>query len=485
MKKLRAVSLFSNCGAGDLGYREAGFQFEVMAELDPRRLQVSLLNHPGAVGVVGDLRETWETVVRKYRSKARDVRPALLSACPPCQGMSSARSGKGSHDDADAGSKDERNLLVTVIAKVAKELQPAIIVVENVPAFFSRKVHHPSDKKPVSAANYLIADLAKEYFAFPIVTDLADFGVPQSRNRAFLTLVRKDIAALKSMRANGQAPFPKPSHYDNGGLPPVTLTQALSGFQLPDLDAASSESAASPIYNGMHSVPVWSKKIYAMVAAIPKGLGNSAWENDQCATCGTVDVNLSDVYCPKCGDPLLRPIVQEADGSYRLIKGFKSSYRRMHAERPAATVTTASGHIGSDYTIHPTQNRLLSPLECSLLQTFPANFEWGDALQKQGSTHVREMIGEAVPPAFTKLHGEILVSLLRRQRSEISMSIGDERIRKGWRKLAAAAKKDGRPDPKTYGSDLELKLTAVKRSKKQPSKAKERRSLLRCNNSQC
>lgn len=35
MSKLRAVSLFSNCGAGDVGYRDAGFRFDVMAELDP------------------------------------------------------------------------------------------------------------------------------------------------------------------------------------------------------------------------------------------------------------------------------------------------------------------------------------------------------------------------------------------------------------------------------------------------------------------
>src|SRR5258706_15924771 len=60
----RAVSLFSNCGAGDVGYRKAGFRFDVMAELDPRRLGVCLLNHPGATGVSGDLRKTWRKVVK-------------------------------------------------------------------------------------------------------------------------------------------------------------------------------------------------------------------------------------------------------------------------------------------------------------------------------------------------------------------------------------------------------------------------------------
>jgi DNA (cytosine-5)-methyltransferase 1 len=122
----------------------------------------------------------------------------------------------------------------------------------------------------------------------------------------------------------------------------------------------------------------------------------------------------------------------------------------MYADRPASTVTTASGHLGSDYTIHPTQNRLLSPLECSLLQTFPDDFKWGDALKKLGHTNVREMIGEAVPPAFTKLHGEVLCGILNRDWARAPMASSDERLTKGWTKLASAAKKDGRTDPRSF-----------------------------------
>jgi DNA (cytosine-5)-methyltransferase 1 len=451
MSKLRAVSLFSNCGAGDVGYREAGFHFDVMAELDPRRLDVCLLNHPGAEGVAGDLRKTWKTVIKKYRARAGKARPALLCACPPCQGMSSARSGKGSHDDAEAGSKDERNLLVTVVANVALELKPSLLVVENVPAFLTRKVHHPEDKKPVSAANYLITALADDYVAFPLVADLCDFGVPQSRSRAFLTFVRKDLPGLKELLRIGRTPFPRATHApDVGNARPITLSEALESFALPALDAASPEAASASEYAGFHSVPVWDERIYAMVAAIPRATGRSAWDNDVCRHCGPVKVLPETVTCPQCDAPLLRPIVKESDGSYRLVKGFKSSYRRMHSDKPAATVTTASGHIGSDYTIHPTQNRLLSPLECSLLQTFPKDFKWGDALKKLGHTNVREMIGEAVPPAFTKLHGEVLHGILKRQWGRAPMALSDERCLKGWMKLTAAAKKDGREDPRTY-----------------------------------
>ena len=60
------------------------------------------------------------------------------------------------------------------------------------------------------------------------------------------------------------------------------------------------------------------------------------------------------------------------------------------------------------------------------------------------------MIGEAVPPAFTKLHGEVLHGILKREWARAPMASSDERIVKGWTKLASAAKKDGRKDPREY-----------------------------------
>lgn len=123
--------------------------------------------------------------------------------------MSSARSNRGKSDDADAGSKDERNLLVEIIAKVAQELQPKIIVVENVPAFLTRKVRHPETKQPISAANLLISRLSEDYEVFPLITDLCDYGVPQTRRRAFLTFVRKNLEGLKKFNDTFRIPFPR------------------------------------------------------------------------------------------------------------------------------------------------------------------------------------------------------------------------------------------------------------------------------------
>lgn len=408
---LDAVSLFSNCGAGDVGFSAAGFRFRVMAELARSRLRVALRNHQEAEGVPGDLRRTWRDVVDRWRWLHGPARPALVAACPPCQGMSTARSDRGPQDDAEAGSRDGRNLLVLPIAHITKALRPTCVVVENVTGFLRRMVRDPETGEGISAARLLVRLLAKDYVVYPFLTDLADFGVPQRRKRAFLTFLRRSSPATGFLRRENRAPYPAPSHAPDHGGNHVLLRAALGRFQLPALDAGDSALARDSRYP-FHFVPVWPTRQHRMVAAIPAGSGASAWENDDCGGCGPVEADAETVECPVCGEPLLRPIVRR-ERRNRLVRGFRrASYRRMEPDRPAATITTASGRIGGSRTIHPFENRVLSPLECALLQTIPLGFDWGDALERRGVSEVRAMIGEAVPPHFTEMHGLVLVSLL-------------------------------------------------------------------------
>lgn len=432
---LRAVSLFTNCGAGDIGFANAGFAFAVMAELDERRLNVALRNHQGAVGVPGDLRETLPDVVAKYRERAGSESPALLAACPPCQGMSSAQSGRGQGKDADAGSRDTRNLLVHVIAEAVSQLSPRAVIVENVLPFLTRQVRHPTTGTPVSAANYLIDALAPDYVAYPLATDLSDFGIPQSRKRSFLTFLRRGEPGIAILERKGLAPYPWPSHA-TAERPPVSLREAFESFCLPSLDASNREAATSAV--PMHTVPVWPEQRYRMVEAIPPDSGLSAWENDTCISCGTRSNDRERVKCSRCCGTLPRPVTMGKDGSLRLVVGFHSSYRRMVPDQPAATITTASGHVGSDRTVHPWENRVLSPLECALLQTIPRSFDWGDALHRWGHTNIRAMIGEAVPPLFTQKHGRIIAKLLGGLPPRVALSASDNRVRTATRSLVRA-----------------------------------------------
>lgn len=430
-----AVSLFSNCGAGDLGFAAAGFRFSVMAELVFDRLSVALRNHLNAHGIPGDLRTTWEDVVDQWHEIQASTAPTLLAACPPCQGMSTARSDRGAEDDPDAGSRDDRNLLVLPISHIALALTPTFVVVENVTAFLSRKVRDPQTGDVLSAASLLVRLLADEYDVYPLLTDLADFGVPQRRKRAFLTFVRQGSYASDLLQQRGQAPYPVPSHAPDYGGTHISVEEALETFGLPSLDARNTVSA-NDAKHPLHFVPVWPNHQHQMVAAIPPGSGSSAWENNECRLCGTVETDPESAQCQTCGEALLRPVVLEEDGP-RLVRGFRrASYRRMESTRPAATITTASGRIGSSRTIHPFENRVMSPLECALLQTIPTDFDWGDALARRGVTRLRAMIGEAVPPYFTKLHGEVMLSLLPHATIDVPLIDNtDSRCKKARRAL--------------------------------------------------
>lgn len=426
-----SISLFSNCGAGDYGYAKAGFDFVVLAELNPKRLKVAELNHPNATTVVGDLNITWETVVDSYSSMLGKTRPSLLSACPPCQGLSSANSKRGRESDSESGGRDPRNLLVLPIVEVAKNLWPRAIVVENVPAFLTRKVPHPQTGEGISAACLLASLLMEYYVLFPFLCDLADYGIPQHRKRSFLTFVKRDEIGLDSIIQRRLSPYPRPTNNPiEGGETPVAVGEFLRSLNLPKLDARDAETARSK--NPLHRVPVWSEHHYAMVDAIPVGRGMSAWENQSCRKCGIVEVDLNAASCPTCCGPLLRPVIQESDGNYRLIRGFRSSsYRRMDPDRPAPAVTTANGTIGSSTTIHPYENRVLSVLECCHLQTIPSDYRWTNDCDEPIELHViRRMVGEAVPPRFTELHGRAIQSVLSDDWCMSPISVFDDRCLK-------------------------------------------------------
>ena len=162
----------------------------------------------------------------------------------------------------------------------------------------------------------------------------------------------------------------------------------------------------------LHFVPHYKGDKYIRVRDIPKYSGRSAYENDICPSCGQTGVPLESVTCVDCGGLMSnRPYVRDGE-AFRLIRGFRSSYRRMLPDEPAPTITTATSHVGSDFKIHPWENRVLSILECSDLQTIPRFFDWSPALETGHKHEVRRAIGECFPPYFTYLHGSVLRQLL-------------------------------------------------------------------------
>ena len=432
--RLPAISLFSGGGISDVGYELAGFEFVVQAELDSKRMTLCAKNFPRAVSVVGDLQVTWEAVVRAYLEKQPGTRLALLAVTPPCQGMSSSNPYRGRRQVARE--RDRRNRLLLEAVPVIRELQPRVVVVENVPAILTEPYTTDVQGRTVSIVE-AFAEHVPEYHFFGRIVQMADYGVPQDRRRAIIVAVHAREEWAHWLSVAGVGPWPAPTHAsepEDGLLPWVTIEEWLTIMKYRPLDARSRETARDP-EDPLHVVPVYKGDYYWRVADIPPRSGRSAYENAYCRECGRQDVPEGTALCPYCGAIMHnRPYVVEKDGRVRLVKGRKSSYRRMRPDEPARTITTASSHVGSDYKIHPWENRVLSVRECADLQTIPRFYDWSWVLETRRLYLARQIIGEALPPWFTYLQGGLLRRLLSGERV-----LESEFARLRWFKQASLA----------------------------------------------
>lgn len=404
MHGVPAVSLFSGAGLSDLGYERAGFRFVVQAELDEDRATLCTANFPESSVVIGDLLTTHEKVIGAYEQSGAG-RLQLLSITPPCQGMSSSNPGRGKKSNVN--NRDERNRLLLDVIPIIQALRPRIVVVENVPQILNEVVIVENVERP-------IVDVFKErlgtlYVLFTSVVQMADYGIPQTRKRAVLVAIQRDESCLNVVKASNLLPIPRATTKEQW----ATVEEWFTFMGYPPLDARDAETAADN-EDRLHFVPNYEDEPhrYRWIADIPPRSGRNAYQN-KCQHCNAEDVLETLAYCSSCNQPMTnRPYVSDENGNFRLVKGFKSSYRRMYTDRPAPTVMTNSSHMGSDYKLHPWENRVLSIRECADLQTIPRYYDWDWAFETQHTYTIREVVGEALPPYFSYLHGQVLRALL-------------------------------------------------------------------------
>lgn len=404
-----AVSLFSGAGLSDLGYELAGFRFVVQVELDQRRVDIGVSNFPKSKWLPRDVRDSANEIEKAYREST--PRPLdLLTATPPCQGMSSSNPSRGKRKTEQAIEQEEKNKLLLEVIPIADLLEPRVIVIENVRQVLTLEVEQDGNRD--TTVNHLRSGLP-DYTIFPSVVNVADYGVPQVRRRALIVAVRNDEACLERLTGQNRKPIPQPTHTEqpaDGSQAWVSISEWLQEMDYDSLDAKSKDAARGA--DPLHFVPAYGPDRYMQVSEIPKCSGRSAYDNHVCPSCGLQEVAEGLIRCPDCGEVMRnRPYVNRDDGP-ALIKGFKSSYRRMSPERPSYTITTNSSHVGSDFKIHPWENRVLSILECADLQTVPRFYDWSRAMEARRLYLVRNLIGEAFPPYFTYLHGQVLAELM-------------------------------------------------------------------------
>ena len=95
---------------------------------------------------------------------------------------------------------------------------------------------------------------------------------------------------------------------------------------------------------------------------------------------------------------------------HRESDGFNDVYGRMAWDEPAPTITTGCFNPSKGRFLHPAENRAVTIREAALLQSFPSSYEFPVEL---GKVKLAEMIGNALPPAFIRLHAQALTGAKR------------------------------------------------------------------------
>jgi len=250
----------------------------------------------------------------------------VVICCPPCQGFSRIRRD---------GEKDPRNDLVLYTGNFVSELQPKIVIFENVRGILSKKFRSKFDE---------FCSILEDhgYFLNYSVLDMANFGIPQRRERVILLAVHKTIR-------NHIISCPSKTHEnpikikENENLKPwKTVRDAI--FSLPRLKPG--EKSVNDLYQTRFDLP----KKY--------------WLNCHLNHNGHGDV-----------------------------------YSRMFWDKPAPTLTGGCLAPSKGRFLHPEDHRGLTIREACRIQTIPDNFSFLNT----SKVKIGRYIGNSVPVEFMRL----------------------------------------------------------------------------------
>ena len=374
--RIKALSLFANVGVAESYLHDVGVDVVVANELIEKRAKFYRHLYPGVNMITGDI--TDDKIFTKIIHEARHEGVEFIIATPPCQGMSCA----GRKDPLDP-----RNSLIFYAIKAIQELKPKFVLLENVPRQKQTKVNTGSAYIPIP--KFVESELKEVYeFNEQRVINAMDYGVPQSRQRYFYLLVKKDEGVHWE--------FPK----SDGNI--ITLRDAIGS--LPSLDPLLREESER------YRFPDYEKKK-------KEGLKVSKWHFPPLQTWKYVEWLIhTPTGCSAFQNEIYFPT---KDG--RRIKGGPQTYKRMSWDKPATTVMSNSNIISAFTTVHPgriikeseseeerqySDPRVLTIYELLIVSSLP--LDW-DIPEWASDCMIREVIGEGIPPLLVKKAIENLI----------------------------------------------------------------------------
>lgn len=342
MNKIKAISVFSSAGIGELLLKNTNVEVVAANELLPKRAECYSHFYPNTDMYCGDI--TLGATQDYMVSAAQKSGAKMLIATPPCQGLSTlGKNKKQIHYE-----KDKRNYLILSALNIIDRCDFDYVLIENVPTFL--EMYFPYENDYFKLEEILNKKYSSKYKIEARVLNAKDYGICQSRPRAIIKMYKPDKK------------WSWPSEEKE-----ITLREAI-GY-LPSLE--SGESSDIP----WHFAKKHNER--AVLALKHTPTGKSAIANE--------------VYYPK-----------KEDGTR--IKGFHNTFKRMDWDQPCPTRTTFSGSMSSHNNVHPgrllpdgtySDARVLTLLETFIVSSIPEDIDFP---KDSTDTFIRTVIGESIPP---------------------------------------------------------------------------------------
>ena len=431
---LMFADLFAGCGGLSLGLSLAGLNGVFAVErdkmafstlsanlLERRDVPVPQFEWPSwlerkAWGI-DDILEQHPLDLSRLKGKVH-----VLAGGPPCQGFSFA--GKRLESDP-------RNQLFEKYVEMVKAIQPAAIVLENVPGM---KVAHKAKSwkeelgltkvKPHSYYDKLVESLnSVGYEVLGKIVDCSLFGVPQKRPRLIVIGIHKDLA--RHLRGGANRAFElleeaRLNQLQELGLPEVvSASEAISDLEIkhvgtrPCTDPSSRTGFLELAYKGPRT-----------------HYQNLMHQGSD----GSMDSVRLAKHKPEISERFMR-IIQDPEcvrgGLMSLAQREKYGLKKhriclMHEKNPAPTITTLPDDV-----LHYSEPRILTVRESARLQSFPDWFQFRGKFTTGGSQRTKEcprytQVGNAVPPYLARAIGLAIRSVLDEAMAVSSQQAVDE-----------------------------------------------------------
>jgi DNA (cytosine-5)-methyltransferase 1 len=336
-----AISLFSGAGGLDLGAERAGYQVRAAVELDRDAAATMEKNFTHLVSPVIQkdiLKIPTEEILAAAGLRAGE-RPDLLLGGPPCTPFSKS----GFWLEWKREGQDQDASLLQEYTRVLADAQPRRFVLENVYALtYNNKASKPAFERlmrEIDAAGYRCRSQ---------VLNAANYGVPQSRPRLFVSGVPKGESLPPPLEPSHGGQWERRMSGDPG-QPHVTAGQALANLV--------TEPEPGESVNGKYG---------HLLPAIPPG-----------------DNYL--FYTEKRGHP---------DPLFKWRGKYWSFLLKLSPDKPAPTIQAQPGpYIGPFHW----ENRRLRIGEIKRLFTYPDDFE---LIGSRAS--IQAQLGNSVPPLLAE-----------------------------------------------------------------------------------